>query len=80
MADEYLALAGELRAAGINTILYFDFGDMKKQLSYAGDKGIRFALIYGSNEAKTGMVTVKDLEKGTQESVRSAEIASYIKG
>ncbi len=80
LTGEYLSLASQLRNAGINTILYFDAVDMKKQLSYASDKGIRYALIYGSNEAKTGTISVKDLEKGTQESVSRKEIVKYIKG
>jgi len=67
LVDEYLRLASELRQAGINTILYFDSGDMKKQLSYASEKGIKYALIYGSEEAKEGKIVVKNLDKGTQE-------------
>lgn len=69
LTAEYLTMASDLRSAGINTMLYFDTADMKKQLSYAGDKGIKYAVMYGSNEAKEGMVVVKDLEKGTQETI-----------
>jgi len=77
-APEYLRIAGELRAAGINTVLYFDAVDLKKQLSYASDKGIKFALMYGANEKKDGMVVVKDLEKGTQEKVKVGDLANSI--
>ncbi len=76
LQSEYLTMASDLRAAGINTILSFDASDLKKQLSYASDKGIRYALIYGSNEAKEGIVLVKDMEKGTQEKVARADIAT----
>ncbi|HVT74801.1 MAG TPA: histidine--tRNA ligase [Candidatus Paceibacterota bacterium] len=76
---DYLRLASDLRAAGVNTILYFDTTDMKKQLSYASDKGIKYALIYGSEEAKEGKIVLKDLEKGSQEKIAIGEVAKAIK-
>ncbi|MBX4209578.1 histidine--tRNA ligase, partial [Candidatus Parcubacteria bacterium] len=78
LVDEYLKLASELRAAGINTMLYFETADMKKQLSYASDKGIKYALIYGSDEAKEGKIVVKDLEKGTQNKIAFDKVADYL--
>lgn len=79
LTAEYLSLASQLRDAGINTILYFDAIDLKKQLSYASEKGIRYALIYGSNEAKNGTVTVKDLDKGVQESVLRGDVVKRLR-
>ena len=75
---KYLEMASGLRAAGVNTVVYFDSVDLKKQLSYASDKGIKFALMYGANEAKDGMVVVKDLEKGTQEKVGVGEVVKAV--
>ncbi len=79
LSDEYLSLATELRDAGINTVLYFDTADMKKQFSYASDKGIKYAVIYGSNEAKEGKVTIKNLETGVQEIGKRTDVAKMIK-
>lgn len=76
---EYLKLASDLRAAGINTVLYFEAADMKKQLGYASDKGIKYALIYGPNEAKEGKIVVKDMQKGTQEKVNFKELIDTVK-
>jgi histidyl-tRNA synthetase len=78
LAPAYLKMASDLRNAGINTVLYFDTADLKKQLSYASDKGIKFALMYGTNEAKEGMVVVKNLEEGTQEKVALADVAQAV--
>jgi histidyl-tRNA synthetase len=78
LAPEYLKMASELRNAGVNTVLYFETADLKKQLSYASDKGIAFAIMYGANEAKEGMVVVKDLEKGTQEKVKVTEVTQAV--
>lgn len=77
LAPQYLKLASDLRAAGVNTVLYFETSDLKKQLSYADDKGIPFAIMYGPNEAKEGVAIVKDLKKGTQEKVKLGDIAKY---
>ena len=79
LTDDYLKLATELRNAGINTILYFESADLKKQLGYASDKGIKFAVMYGPNEAKEGIVIVKNLENGTQEKVSLKEVVKYFK-
>ncbi|HVU06200.1 MAG TPA: histidine--tRNA ligase [Candidatus Paceibacterota bacterium] len=76
---DYLRLASDLRAAGVNTVVYFDTADMKKQLSYASDKGIKYALIYGSDEAKEGKIVIKDLEKGSQEKIAFGEVVRLLK-
>jgi histidyl-tRNA synthetase len=79
LQNEYLKMASDLRQAGVNAVLYFDRADLKKQLSYASDKGIRYVVIYGSNEAKEGKVVVKDLEKGTQEKVDLPMLTNILK-
>ncbi|HEY4500414.1 MAG TPA: His/Gly/Thr/Pro-type tRNA ligase C-terminal domain-containing protein, partial [Candidatus Paceibacterota bacterium] len=79
LTNEYLKLTTELRNSGINTILYFETADIKKQLGYASNKGIKFAVIYGPNEAKEEMVIVKNLEKGTQEKVKIKEVLKCFK-
>ncbi len=78
LAPQYLTMASELRSAGINTVLYFDTADLKRQLSYASDKGIKFAIMYGLNEAKDGVVVVKNLEKGTQDKVGVGDVVKTI--
>lgn len=78
LTDDYLSLASDLRSAGVNTMLYFETADMKKQLSYASEKGIKYALLYGTNEAKEGMIVIKNMEKGTQEKVELGNVSSKI--
>jgi len=69
LESDYLRMAGELRTTGINTALYYESGDMGKQLKYASDRGIRYALIYGSDEKKSGEVVIKDLSTSEQKKV-----------
>lgn len=75
LESDYLRMAGELRTAGINTALYYESGDMGKQLKYASDRGIRYALIYGADEKKEGKVVIKDLSSGEQNKI---SIQSFI--
>lgn len=64
---DYVAMAWELRRAGIPTELYV--GTQKgpgKQLKYADAWGVPIAVLYGSNEKERGVVTLKDMEVGRQ--------------
>jgi histidyl-tRNA synthetase len=79
LESDYLRMAGELRSAGVNTALYYESGDMGKQLKYASDRGIRYALIYGADEAKEGKVVIKDLSTGKQEKVDSKSIVKFFR-
>jgi len=66
MAD-YMAIAGELRAAGIRAEVYLgnpkNFGN---QMKYADRRGAPLAIIQGSDEAARGVVQVKDLDLGAR--------------
>ena len=67
------ALAGELRAAGINTEVYPEPRDLKAQLSFANKKGIPLAALLGSDEIAAGAVVIRDLRSGTQRAMPRGE-------
>jgi len=67
-----LALAAELRAAGINTVIALEPGNIGKQFKEADRRGIRFALVLGPDELARGEVVVKDLQRGEQRSLPRA--------
>ncbi len=73
-----LELAARLRAAGINTTVMFEATRLGKQLKHTDRIGARFAVIAGSNERKTGTVTIKDFVNKTQEEVAVADAAAHI--
>jgi len=75
----YLALATELRAAGIATEVVLEPRKLQKQLQYADRAGVRFAIIVGSDELAKGVVTVKDLRKQDQFEVPRAELARTLR-
>jgi histidyl-tRNA synthetase len=63
-----LKLSQELRSQGLQTEL-LQSGNVGKKMTRANKIGADFAVIIGETEMQTGSVTLKDLQKGTQESV-----------
>ncbi len=75
----YLALATELRRAGINTEVVMEPAKLARQFKYADRAGIRFVLVLGSEEIAKGVVTVKDMRKQEQFEVSRAELAETLR-
>ncbi|HET8763961.1 MAG TPA: His/Gly/Thr/Pro-type tRNA ligase C-terminal domain-containing protein, partial [Rhodanobacter sp.] len=75
----YLALAGELRAAGIATEVVLEESKLGKQFKYADRAGIRFAVVVGDDELAKHVVTVKDLRRGDQFEVPRAELVKTLR-
>lgn len=59
-------VAAKLRSAGINTEMYLKDDKLKKQFSYANNKGIPLVIIVGPDEQEKGRVGLKDMRKGAQ--------------
>lgn len=64
LAPEGLALATELRQAGLRVELYPEKTKLGKQLKYAGTRGIPLAAIMAPDEVERGTVQLKDLRAG----------------
>ena len=65
-----IELLGTLRKNNIRSEMYCDpHAKLDKQLKYAVHKGIPFVAIIGPDEAKNNTVTVKDLQKRTQQTL-----------
>ena len=75
----YLALASELRAAGINTEVVMEPSKLGKQFKYADRAGIRFVLVLGENELAGNTVTVKDLRREDQFEVARAALVKTLR-
>ena len=74
-----LALAHELRAAGLRVDVYPEADKLGKQMKYAASRHIAVALILGDDEVAAATVAVKDLRSGTQASVPRAEVAAHVR-
>jgi histidyl-tRNA synthetase len=76
---ESIALASELRSAGLRIDLYPEADKMGKQFKYASSRGIPFVAIIGDDERARGEVAIKDMRSGEQQSVKRDEVAKTIR-
>lgn len=74
-----IPIAGKCRAAGISCEIYPDKAKMKKQMTYANAKGMRFVVMTGEDEMQQQKVTVKNMETGEQKTVSTEEMLQIIK-
>ncbi len=79
LMDESLKLATVLRQGGIRTEVYFRPTKISTQLKYAGNKGIPYAVILGSDELAAGNAAVRDLTTREQEDVPLDKVVETIK-
>ncbi|MEM8893085.1 MAG: His/Gly/Thr/Pro-type tRNA ligase C-terminal domain-containing protein, partial [Bacteroidota bacterium] len=74
-----LKLLQTLRAEGINTELYPDFGKMKKHFQYADKKHIPYVIIIGSDELAANSFSLKNLQSGEQNKYELSELLEILK-
>jgi histidyl-tRNA synthetase len=79
LLDDTLALAMELRAAGIRVDVYPEADKLGKQFKYASSRGIPFVTVAGDDERARGEVALKDLRSGKQTSVPRAGLGQRIR-
>ncbi len=79
LLPQYIAVATELRNAGIATEVVMESGKLGKQFKYADRAGIRFAIVIGEDEIAKGVVTVKDLRREDQFEVTRAELVKTLR-
>ena len=73
-----LSLANSLRASGIACEVYPDIAKIKKSFEYADKKGIRFVAVIGSEEIKSGLISLKDMISGSQEELNLLELSQKL--
>jgi histidyl-tRNA synthetase len=76
---DYLKIVSELRKADINSEVYYEKADFKKQFAYAEKKAIPYAVIYGEDEQKKGVAVLRNLLTRKQEVIPRKELAKKIK-
>jgi len=78
-AKHCMKLAKRLRDDEINSEIYPDTVKMAKQMKYADAKKIPFVALIGSEEMKTGDVTIKNMSSGEQSKVTMDELLHILK-
>lgn len=75
LLEKSLEVTLRLRSAGISAEIWFDpESKLDKQLKYADQKGIPYAIIIGPDEAMNQQVTLKNLNTKTQEVITLEEL------
>jgi histidyl-tRNA synthetase len=74
-----LRLAVQLRESGISAEVFPDAGKLKKQMKYADQKQIPFVVLVGENEINSGMLTVKNMKTGEQNSWTAHQLTEAVK-
>jgi histidyl-tRNA synthetase len=77
--DYCLPLLFQLRDAGVNAEIYPDAAKMKKQMTFANNKDIKYVVLVGSDEMESGKLTVKNMITGEQESLTIKELITLFK-
>lgn len=77
-AELLIPLTARLRHAGIRTELFPDAVQLKKQLSYANDLGIRYVALVGEEERQKGVITLKDMQEGIQRQLTESEVIALL--
>jgi histidyl-tRNA synthetase len=80
LAETYLALASELRAAGFNVDCWLEPAKLDKQIKFADKSGIPFVLLLGAEEAAKGTVMVKNMAAKTQNEVARGGLVATLRG
>ena len=71
-----LPVVKALREEGVSCEIYPENTKLKKQFDYADRKGIPFLSICGSDEAAAGLINLKNLATGEQQSFRKDDLAA----
>lgn len=72
--EKSIEVANALRNAGINTEIYFDNKKIKAKFKYADKLNIPYVIVIGEDEIKSGLLTIKNMQEGTQEQLEIEKI------
>ena len=67
-----------LREAGVPCEIYPEQSKLKKQFDYADKKMIPFLSIVGGNEVEAGVINIKNLSTGEQQSFSKNDVSAML--
>ena len=73
-----IALATQLREAGIRTQIHAEQKKFKQKIGYADKLRIPYAIFLGEDEINSGVAAVKDMQSGEQVKLAPAEAVAHI--
>ena len=75
---ECMQLAEKLREVGAKTIVEFGGKKIKKAFDYANKQNIKFVMVVGENEIGSQLYSIKDMQKGEQQSMPLEELLNFV--
>jgi histidyl-tRNA synthetase len=78
--DLIFKMVVSLRRAGLAGDMDFEARSLKAQMRSANKSGARYALLIGPEEAQQGVVKLKDMKDGTEQTLALGEVASRLQG
>jgi len=75
--EKSIELSKILRQNKMRVEVYLKEDKLDKQIKYADKKGIKYVIILGPEEEKSGKVTIKDMMKGSQETIPQEKLEDY---
>jgi len=73
-----LSLLKKLRDNNINSELYPSAEKIKKQMNYANNKGVKYVVMVGEDEMKSGKLSIKNMQTGDQEKMYISELIKIL--
>ena len=73
-----ISFASQLRQAGVRAQLYTEQKKFKQKMSYADKTGIPYVVFLGEDEIARGVVSVKDMATGEQQTLPQAQAIALI--
>ncbi len=74
-----MQLAQKLREVGAHVVVELSGRKVKKAFEYANKLGIKYVMVVGENEINSNMYSIKDMQKGEQQSLPLDDILKILK-
>ena len=71
-------IAANLRASGVNTILYTEQNALKKKFRYADRMGFDWVVLIGDDEVAAGEVSLKNMATGESRRLAMDDVAEVV--
>ena len=71
-------IAHQIRQAGLSVSTDIGTQKMRKRVGTAGEKGAKFVIILGEDEVASGILTIKNLNSGEEQSGQLSELMNFM--
>lgn len=71
-------LAHRLRQAGLPVEVGLETQSFRKMFDYANKRGFQYVIVLGTNEANQGVVALKNMQSGDQDTISEAELVEKL--